>query len=920
MEKTERKEKRFWGAAYRICQSVFRVFYRFFTAAPWLFSALFVGVSLLITYKTNGLYPFGTKTVSWCDMDQQVIPLLLDFKDILAGKEGFFFSFKNAGGMNFYGVFFFFLASPFTFLVAFVEKTNVSLFANILVLLKMCAIAATASLYLSTRNKNAPLLNLFLSVLYAYSGYTMMYYQNVIWLDMTYVFPLLLLGLDKLKQGKRALFIGVLTACLFINYYLSYMIVVFLLLYAFVWCVLTKDKKFAGNFVLSCAVAALLSAIVWLPCFLQYFSSGRKTSIIQSLRDSSMLTGYTTTFPTVFSVLFLFPFAFSSQEHKTPEWNLTVILFLATLVPIVLEPVNKMWQTGSYMSFPTRYAFITIFLCIVLAFENVAKRIEQGTDETLVGKEKFKKQAPRYALSVLSLGISAWYVWMSTKYTRLNHETMDQYASSLWGNNASFEALSKVYAIAFIVGLLLWFLYKKKLLSRVCLWLCVGALALSELYVAPMVYMIPPSHEVNWYQDVVELADKLDDNEGFYRVTTEKEYSGRDFDVNLMGGMGYNALGHYTSLTSHSYMTAIKQFGYTSYWMEVGNSGGTLLTDALLSVKYSISSAKMKTSIYKGKYFSILPLNAYLPMGIITKQDIIAEQKAGETYQNRVQMQARLAEDFFGEESAEGIIKTYGIDDAQAINLTVTQTEKGYVLEPTGENARLSFRIHATEKQAVYFNVFQENTNALTQTINKKFNVYSPQRSYLEVPKQKNNGLLYMGDFENQLISVTAYIDETVTVKEIGAVGVCREALEESVLKAQTIGLTAGKNSLSGKIDLQERACVFLSVALDKGLTLKVNGKKAELFEVYDGFSAFYLEKGENEIKITFMPQGFGGGVMLCLTGVALCAVAFVYQKKRGETFALPLGTESVCYYGILAAGIAVLILVYALPTVLCVF
>ena len=77
----------------------------------FLFPPVFVLIVTLALFKGNGLYPFGTKTLSWCDMDQQVVPLLIDFKDILSGKEGFFFSFKNAGGMNFFGVFFFFLST-----------------------------------------------------------------------------------------------------------------------------------------------------------------------------------------------------------------------------------------------------------------------------------------------------------------------------------------------------------------------------------------------------------------------------------------------------------------------------------------------------------------------------------------------------------------------------------------------------------------------------------------------------------------------------------------------------------------------------------------------------------------------------------------------------------------------------------------
>lgn len=37
-----------------------------------------------------GIFPFGNKTVSWCDMNQQTIPLLMDLKDILEGKSSIF--------------------------------------------------------------------------------------------------------------------------------------------------------------------------------------------------------------------------------------------------------------------------------------------------------------------------------------------------------------------------------------------------------------------------------------------------------------------------------------------------------------------------------------------------------------------------------------------------------------------------------------------------------------------------------------------------------------------------------------------------------------------------------------------------------------------------------------------------------------
>ena len=174
--------------------------------ASIIFPAFFVMYFMMVFYYQNSMYPFGTRSLSWCDMSQQVVPLLNQFKDILDGKSGFFLNMKNSGGMNFFGVFFFFLASPFTFLVKFVDKADMMMFANVLVALKMSATAFTASLcFTLCRKKLDPFSVMLLSVMYPVSGYAMMYFQNIIWLDMMYLFPLLMIALDRITRRQKPL-------------------------------------------------------------------------------------------------------------------------------------------------------------------------------------------------------------------------------------------------------------------------------------------------------------------------------------------------------------------------------------------------------------------------------------------------------------------------------------------------------------------------------------------------------------------------------------------------------------------------------------------------------------------------------------------------------------------------------------------
>ena len=63
-------------------------------------SAAAAGGLLLVLYAMKELFPFGEFTVSWCDMNQQVVPLLCEFKDILEGKGSLFLNLQNAGGME----------------------------------------------------------------------------------------------------------------------------------------------------------------------------------------------------------------------------------------------------------------------------------------------------------------------------------------------------------------------------------------------------------------------------------------------------------------------------------------------------------------------------------------------------------------------------------------------------------------------------------------------------------------------------------------------------------------------------------------------------------------------------------------------------------------------------------------------------
>ncbi len=153
------------------------------------------------------------------------------------------------GGMNFWGVLLFFLASPFSFLTVCVDKPDLFAFMNVLVLLKMAVCAGTAALFFS---KAFPKLELgfctALSVSYAFCGYVMLFYQNLVWLDMMYLFPLMLLALRHLADTGRFLpYLLCLAAMITVHFYLSYMLLAFLILCSCLWVFFLQRNRGAAG-------------------------------------------------------------------------------------------------------------------------------------------------------------------------------------------------------------------------------------------------------------------------------------------------------------------------------------------------------------------------------------------------------------------------------------------------------------------------------------------------------------------------------------------------------------------------------------------------------------------------------------------------------------------------------------------------
>ncbi len=879
---------------------------------PLVVPPLGVLAVMLFTFKLAGLYPFGDGTISWCDMNQQVIPLLMDFKDILDGKDSLFLNMHNAGGMNFYGVFFFFLASPFSFLVKFVDKSDMITFVNVLLILKMMTDSFTSALYFRICRKELDsAFAVILSLMYAFCGYGMLFYQNIIWLDMMYLFPLLMISLDLLvKKQSNIMYIFVITAMLIVNYYISYMVVVFILVFMAIYvmrCSADKNSPMVCvRFISGSLIGALMSAVIWLPCFAQYLTSGRGESVTETIADANFLTQYKTVLPLLFCSAFIFAVVGINVlcgKKRTRRTNTWLMLFGLLLIPFVIEPINLMWHTGNYMSFPARYGFITIFVGLICCAEYLAP--QYGGAEGNSGS-KFQLDTEQFVATVGGAFLVFCYWWYSKKFIDGNFDSLSFYTSSLWGNDSSFEGNAQLFIVTAVVYGLVYILYRKRYLAKqifvvlTCGVFAIEAVGSTRIYMTSDYVRNPDRTEI--FKDETAVADLIEDDD-FYRVMTDYKI----VDYNMIGALGYNSLSHYTSLTDKDYMFTQKRLGYTTVWMEVGSCGGTELTNALYSVKYKLLwGGTHEDAVYTSNGYSIVETPYYLGLGLITDKDLSGCEEIPTGY-TRAQVQQYVYESLLGDGK---LVEEYPLDEDRSE--AVSYQNGKYHLE---DGSTAVYECKVTGSQILYADCFDRLSNDLSEDY---FNSLTISVNGVTVcsdyPTTTNNGVLRLGEFEDETVRIEIDCTDTIDCYSFGVFGLDTAVLEQAVSGAETANLNYdGSGKITGSCVSDGSSSCVVALPYQDNFTVKVNGERVEYSKVLSDFIAFDLAEGENTIEISFTPKGFKLGAVISGLGVILMVLYLKFRKrlKVSDSVAEKLRL-AVCF-----VSVAVMGLVYILPVIL---
>lgn len=877
---------------------------------------LLAGGALLLTlglfavfYALFAIYPFGEKSIVWCDMEQQAVPLLLQFKQILEQGESPLYHLLNAGGMNFYGVYFFFLSNPFSYLVLLTD-IPVSSLMNLIVPMKLALASAAMVIWLRYRHPGLPAASALLpALMYGFCGYGLMFYQNLMWLDVQALAPLLLLSVDLLlHKGKVLPYFCTIGLQIVFCYYIGYMTVVFLLLYvgAYLVCMPREERKalHLPEFWLTSLLAALATAFVWLPSFLQIARSARSGNLIQNLVGNMFFDALPEKFALLAATSIVFavlPFLWWQRKRlPSHESRRRLILCALLLIGTFVDPINAMWHTGSYQAFPYRWAFWPILLGLTFAAE------------LLMPHEPLpEKKALRLWQKALVIGLPILALTSIAVLPKFYRNDMISYVQTLWLSEKNTLLLLIPTALAVCAYIIIIGSYRRgRITYRAAMLLCTLLFG-GEMTLHTYCDLCAAAVEDTLYTQTVSAADRIEDD-AFYRVKLTRKYA----HANMVGALGYPTMAHYTSLTRADYMEGVKKMGYSSYWMEVPSMGGTVLTDALWGVRYQLGQERdfrdWVETVWTDGLLSIGETSITLPQAIRVEEN--PHEIAALPDGKRSRVQAYLAKQKLGRSD---VITEYPYTKTENVNVTVND-DGGVRCEVVDESAfttDIRFSLFAEEKQILYFDLYSltgtEIGNALNESVSISVNGIFLEKNY---PQNSNNGLICLGAFDHEYVTVRAVVHESFSCESFGVFGISTAALAEAAETLPRTELLYENGSYSVITKGDSEATLVLAIPYDEGFSATVNGQPAAVYRVNTCEVAVVVPAGEAKVTLDYTPPALRVSLVCAGIGVLLFALYAALRHRFSQ--ALRAGVSRCAVWVTWLAFGAVLLVIYVFPVV----
>ena len=799
---------------------------------------------MLGIFAGKEIWPFGENCFLRTDLYHQYVAFFENYAERLRAGGSLTYAFDIGLGSNYLALLAYYLSGPLHIFAFLVPQKFIIEFITYLIVLKIGMCGLTMAWYLAKRFDTRHIGIAFCGVCYALSGYLAAYSWNIMWLDVLWLAPIVLYGLEQLVENNRPfLYCITLGLAILCNYYISIMLCIFLVFYFIARMVCLKKANFKQvllkifNFGFFSLLAGALACVLVIPAAyaLMGTASANTTfpktisnyfSILEMISRHLVVVEVETGldhWPNLYCgvAVFLFvPLYFMNRDVDYKEKIVNTALLAFLLLSFNTNVLNYIWHGFHYPnSLPCRQSYLYNFIMMIMVFEGIRALPK-------ITKGKF-------------LGTYGGAVLMMLLMEVLVDPEEVQYYSIY----ASIVFLS-LYA-------LFCYLYKTRRFEKttvICLTLCLLIVEMGLNTAVTSVSWVNRTTFMQYdhsYDELIEMAKKDNGDAGFFFFFFYSLRSKNDGPY-----FGYDSASIFSSTTNAKISQFYKKMGMEGNTNAYAFTGATPLAASMLSVKYIIADTTIDSNPLftyvgsakneKGVTSSLYRYNYTLPLGYLLPDD------TDTLWTYATGSPIKVQNSFVNVGAGVGnILEQVNSSTSGATMTAVADAEAYYYVFVTGSVTKVSASVNG-ENSKTWDNL---------------------GRGYLV-----RLGYLDAGD--EIKVSATDTSASTITAS-------CYRFDDESFIRAYEI-LAANpfrvtsfvndrhKTEISGTVHADRASLLTFSIPVENGWTITVDGEKTETVALGNALLSVHIGEGDHEVVLHYEAEGHKLGIFVSLAALFL--------------------------------------------------
>ena len=810
---------------------------------------------MLISCIVNKTYPFGKEILPKYDGYYQYAGFTSYYKNVLLGNESLFYSFKGLLGYNFYATSIYYMFNPTNLLCIFSTSENILEYYTFIILLRIGLSGFTMCKYLKYKFKNQSNLRyIIFSISYALMAYNVCYFFNYMYFDTVVLFPIVILGLDKLiYERKNRLYIISLTLSIISNFYIGYMVCIFSLLYFIYNIVIYKlDRNIIKDFIISSLLSGFMCMIIIIPEASELLKgkallyTSNKTEYFKfnmnflnifykflpgSTSNYDLKYGMVNIYVSLFVIILVIKYFFNKKISKK-ERITTLIFILFFLLSISFNLLDFAWQLFQKpIWYPNRYIFTFSFFLITIAMKEI-------TNIT------YKTNIKENLIILISFILLTLYSIISLKIHNDNLKIISyilgiililQYTFFLNNRNAKY-----LLVMLFFIEVTTNAIFTLKIMGK-----------------TTTMTQYKTNEEIN-EKAVKHIKEIENKDNNFYRMELSTSTV-----HNSPSLLNYNGINHFNSVKNAKTLNFLNKFNYqvTDDTSVEFNNYNPYLT-SLLGIKY-INGSKDEMyyeNVYNENPYMYLNKDA-LSLGYMIYNKEFKESNS--SYQNTENLinsmlntdikRYKVIDSFNGKDTE---IKE--IDNKKYV---ISKTSIKIEMEDKASNSMFlipSRNISFVANYSIFI-----NDEEIKDAVIKQSPIFINKGDTYKIIIKSNLSKTELNSLKWYQIDYDKYIE---TINE---------------LKKNEFNITKYNkdNHIEGNIDVNnDKNVLLLTIPYDKGWNIYVDDNKVNYDICFDSFICLDLDKGKHNIKMNYVPSGF-------IVGLIISSLAFIvtiiYIRKK---------------------------------------